>query len=314
MRCAANVVVVASIVAVARGLIIDRRGAPDLVVANGSKELASTGNASAQHPDTSFYACSGSHCTVNNTKMKADLQSGLILFLGCSLDIYAIKHFCTAAHAPLIGFDNNFAYMAHCTMGSFTLVYVFQPGATGAPYWRDYVGTLDSYQIIAKSTKDVVQKFGQEPTAIVVDASLWDVSNWWLREGTPPEPYPVPHDYISSWCHTDLPHLLQKAQDSYPHTKIAFRTPPPVFVGNEYGQSPPIVDEMVKCVRGKVDFVNKMVYSKYHMIDFNALVGQFFLHHPGPQLNFYADVLHPGEQLSMAYMNEVLQWVRGFHR
>jgi len=310
MRCAANVVMLASLMAMARSLIVrpDRNG----TAVKDSKVLASPKTAALTHHDTSFYACDSSNCTVNNTKMKAEL-SGLVLFLGCSLDIYAIKHFCTAAHAHLVGFENNFAYMSHCTMGSLTLVYVFQPGATAPPYWKDYVGTQTSQQIITQSTKDIVAKFGQEPMAIVVDASLWDVSSWWQRSSMPPEPYPIPHADINRWCYTDLPQLLQVVEDSYPRSRIAFRTPSPVFLPNSYGQSPQIVNDMVKCVRDRTDFVTKKVYSKYELIDFNKLVEQFFLHHRGPQTDFYEDVLHPGEQLSMAYMNAVLQWVRGFH-
>jgi len=334
MRCAANVVVLASIVTIARSLVIsDRRGTPakdgkelaspkalnSTTPAKDGKELASPKAAAVIGHDTSFYACDSSnvthqapHCTVNTTKMKAELQSGLLLFFGCSLDIYAMKHFCTAAQATLVGFENNFAYMAYCTMGGFTLVYVFQPGATAAPYWKDYVGTLSSQQIITQSTKDVVQRFGQEPTAIVIDSSLWDVSSWWQRVGMPAEPYAVPHADITRWCYTDLPQLLDYVGASYPRSRIAFRTAAPVFIGNNYGQNPPIVNEMTKCVRDRTDFVTKKLFSKYHLIDYNKLVEQFFLHHPGPPTNFYEDVLHPGRQLSMGYMNEVLEWVRGF--
>jgi len=322
MRCAPNVVVLASIVASVQSLLLSHSGREVASNRRGVPTI-STGDPALPNNDTfhddleveSFYACASSNCTVNKTKIKAELSSGLIMFLGCSLDIYAIKHFCTAAQATLIGFENNFAYMSYCTMGGFTLVYVFQPGATAPPYWKDYVGTLTSQQIVTQSTQDVVQRFGREPTAIVVDSSLWDVSSWWQRLGMPLSPYPASQSDITRWCHTDLPQLLQFVADSYPRSQIGFRTAAPVFTPNEYGQQPEIVNEMTRCVRGQLDFMTQKVFGKYQLIDFNKLIEEFMLHHAhiGPRLSFYNDVLHPGRQLSMAYMNSVLKWVRGFH-
>jgi len=283
------------------------RGTPDMV-----EKESPPSNHSVMSSHESYYNCSGDHCNVNTTKMKAELQSGLILFLGCSLDIYAIKHFCNSAQATLVGFENNFAYMAHCTMAAFTLVYVFQPGATAPPYWKDYVGVATSQQIIAQSALDVVTMFGREPSAIVVDASLWDVSSWWQRFNMPPEPYAVPEADIARWCNTDVPQLLSWVATAYPRTPIAFRTPPPVFPNNGYGQQPAIVDTMVTCMASKRDVLTNKVYAKYDLIDYHGLVQQFFLHNPGPPLQFYADVLHPGQRLSMVYMNAVLEWVRSF--
>merc|ERR1719359_54103 len=274
MLCVANVVVLLDIAVIASGLVIKGPDEEPALLKHANADVhgvtkhadreplsfAGAGNyshdtSSNYSHDTSYYTCAGSSCNVNTTKMKAELQLGLILFLGCSLDIYAIKHFCTSAHANLVGFENNFAYLAYCTMAGFTLVYVFQPGATAPPYWKDYVGTQTSQQIITQTAKDVVNMFGREPTAIVVDASLWDVSNWWQKHGMPPEPYPVPRADIARWCHTDLSQLLSQVETAFPRTKIAFRTPPPVFTGNSYGQSPDIVNEMVKCIRDDaVDF------------------------------------------------------------
>lgn len=263
-------------------------------------------------PVTPYYTCSGSTCSVNMTKMTAELQPGLILFLGCSLDVYAINHFCTAAETGIVGFTNNFAYLAHCKVGGVTLVYAFQPGASPPPYWKHYTGAATSQQIISQSAKDVAATFGEKPMAIVVDSSLWDVSNWWQKDGMPPEPYPVPHAEIAQWCQTDVPQLLHWVDTAFPGTKIAFRTPPPVFPNNDYGQSPQTVDEMVGCLRANAtDHTTQKVFSQYHLLDFNELVEQFVSHQAVPTLQFYEDVLHPGRQLSMVYMNAVLEWVHG---
>lgn len=252
----------------------------------------------------------GNRDDVSISKVKTDMSSGLILFLGCSLDIYAINDMCASGQGQLVGFTNNFAYMAYCTLATYTLVYVFQPGASAAPYWKDFVGTLTSQQIIEQSSKDMVIKFGREPTAVVVDSSLWDVSNWWQKAGMPAEPYQVPAADIHRWCHTDLPALLLKVEQMYPRSRIALRTPPPVLGSNTYGQSIDIVNAMVSCVRSEADFISNKVYGKYTLIDFNKIVQTFFLHQTGPQLSFYKDVLHPGPQLSVEYMKAVLQWVR----
>jgi hypothetical protein len=267
-------------------------------------------SAAAASEDAVYYSCKGSECTVNTTKMNTELNSGLILFFGCSLDILAIKWFCRAAHSELYGFTDNFAYMAHCTVGGFTMVYVYHPGASLPPYFHGYVGTLTTNEIVDRSAHDIVLKFGQRPTAIVVDSSLWDVSNWWQKSGFPPEPYPVPSPFIAHWCQMDLPNLLLYIGAAYPEIPIAYRTPPPVFVGNEYGQSPQIIDAMNQCINEKVEFLSKKVYSKYKLIDFYGIVKKAFLHTTDPQ-SIYRDVLHPGQELSLSYVNHVLQWVRG---
>lgn len=262
----------------------------------------------------SYYSCTGSNCTVNTTKMSLDFQSGVILFLGCSLDILAIKSFCKAAHSQLYGFEDNFAYLSHCVVGAFTLVYVYHPGATAPPYFHGYVGTITTQEIIDRSSKDVAAKFGQGPTAIIVDSSLWDVSNWWAKTGFPPEPYPVPSQFMAHWCYYDLPNLLQYTAAAFPGIHIAYRTPPPVFTGNEYGQSPEIIDALNACIKEHaVDFMDKKtVYGKYGLIDFYGIVKNAFLHVQGNPISIYDDVLHPGTDLSMSYINHVLQWVRGF--
>jgi hypothetical protein len=239
------------------------------------------------------------------------VDKGVILFLGCSLDVFAIKHFCTSAQSQLIGFENNFAYLAYCSAGGFTLVYAFQPGASAPPYWRDYVGTLNSQQIILQSSQDIPKYFGRPPTAVVVDASLWDVSNWWQKAGMPPEPYPVPQRELSQWCHTDLPQLLSWVSAAYPKSEIAFRTPPPVFPGNGYGQSVANVEEMNRCAKDwGYDAMTQKVFQNYHLIDYHDLVEKFLLHQTGPRLSFYKDVLHPGKELSLEYINTVMTWVR----
>merc|ERR1719359_1319146 len=267
MLCVANVVVLLDIAVIASGLVIKGPDEEPALLKHANADVhgvtkhadreplsfAGAGNyshdtSSNYSHDTSYYTCAGSSCNVNTTKMKAELQLGLILFLGCSLDIYAIKHFCTSAHANLVGFENNFAYLAYCTMAGFTLVYVFQPGATAPPYWKDYVGTQTSQQIITQTAKDVVNMFGREPTAIVVDASLWDVSNWWEKHGRPADPYPVPLAEIGLWCNRYVPNLLNWVQKQYPSAGIAFRTMPTVFPNNGYGQNADNIETMVKCI------------------------------------------------------------------
>lgn len=232
----------------------------------------------------------------------------LLLFLGCSLDLNAVKAICAAAGTPLIWTPGTelitampfHYYLAHCTIEDATVAFIFHPGSAPPPYFYFYVdnggGTVTTQQIINKSVADVTQTFGQLPSAIVVDASLWDVATWWQKKGFPALPYPVPQAEITQWCREDVPRLLLQVQSVYPAIPVAFRTPPPVFGGAEFGLMQSIVDSMVGCIAGGA-------LTQYAVIDYYSLAQP-------PNRELYADDIHPGYELSLKYGNVALAWMR----
>lgn len=271
----------------------------------------------ANHADAALYTgCNGTACSTDVSKVKHDLKNDLVLIFGCSLDINAIEYFCKNAGAPVKNFAtrNPFSYLAHCDVGTFTLAYIFHPGASPAPYFNEYAGTATTRDVVKNSVHDVQMQFGRQPTAVIVDASLWDVSNWWQKHGRPTVSYAAPKAEILRWCDRDVPELLGWVQTNFPQSGVAFRTPPTVFNDNTYGQRTWIIEGMVACIEQHKDPLNKL-YGQYGFIDFHHFVDQALEHAQGPSMPaYYKDTLHPGPALSLMYVNRVLNFVGGLHR
>jgi hypothetical protein len=262
-----------------------------------------------------YFGCNSSSCFVNSKKVETEFGSELILILGCSLDIYAIGYFCSSATGlPMEHFVNSapIGYLVYCNVGHFTIAYAFHPGASPPPYSQEYNAFLGSTQDIVSRTKnDVMVKFGRAPTAIVVDASLWDVANWWQKVGKPAYPYILPSAYVQQWCNKDVPELLTFVAAVYPNTPIAFRTPPTVFSNpNSFGLSPLTVEEMVHCVElHRTAWDANKIYGTFNLLDYHHFVDNTLGTAGGAASQYYRDSLHPGAQLSLTYMNSVLTWV-----
>jgi len=264
-----------------------------------------------------YVGCNTSTCFINSNKVKSTFQNELILILGCSLDIFAIGYFCNAATGtPMdhVVYSTPFAYLASCTVGHFTVVYAFHPGASAPPYGPQYSGMESlgtSRHIISKTKHDVMVKFGREPSAIVVDASLWDVSNWWQKSGSPAWPYPIGYPFIQQWCTKDVPELLMHVAATYPNVPIAFRTAPTVFSDpNSFGLSGGTVAQMVHCIEQHKDGFGRL-YGTFDVIDYHHFVENTLTQAGASAGVFYRDSLHPGAQLSLLYMNNVLTWAQG---
>jgi len=263
-----------------------------------------------------YCGCNSSACNVDAGRLERELTHELILIMGCSLDINAIEYFCNAVGSTVEKFKtvNPFSYLSHCNVGRFTLAYMFHPGSSPTPYFTEFAGTATTKNVVTNSLHDVRMQFGRDPSLIVVDSSLWDVSNWWEKKGRPAAPYPVPTADIHSWCTQYVPELLAHVQTVYPHSGIAFRTAPTVFAANGYGQQPEIIDAMVQCIATKKDPMNRL-YGKYGYIDYHNFVDEVLQHAAGPAMKtYYKDSLHPGPTLSLMYMNKVLNLARGLQR
>lgn len=282
-------------------------GVPEKYLVDATRVAISSDTGAGQ-----YCGCNSTMCNVDVGKVEHELANDLILIFGCSLDINAIEYFCNAVGSPLKNFQtrNSFSYLAHCDVGKFTLAYVFHAGASDPPYFSEYGGDATTATVVKNSVHDVMLQFGREPSMVLVDASLWDVSNWWEKNGRPKSPYPVPHANIEKWCTKDVPKLLAWVQHVYPRSGVAFRTPPTVFPDNGYGQDAANIDAMVKCIAEQKDPLNKL-YGKYGYIDFHDFVDEALQHTPTPMQTYYKDSLHPGPTLSLMYMNKVLNWARG---
>jgi len=266
---------------------------------------------------TQFCGCNSSSCSVDAAKVDVEFHDTLVLIFGCSLDVRAIGYLCHAANGVTMESIVNsapFSYLASCSVGSVTLAYVFHPGASPPPYSSEYnqaiLGT--TRDILQRSHHDVMVKFGREPTAIIVDASLWDISNWWGKLGRPAYPYPAASafPYLAQWCNVDVPQLLTAVATIYPNSAIAFRTAPTVFGGHDNtGQNPLLVDAMVDCINHYRDPLGK-IYGKFGLIDYHQFVDTMLQGAGASGATYYQDSLHPGAGLSLMYMNNVLNWVK----
>lgn len=273
---------------------------------------------------TSYISChvNPNGCAVNWQKIGAELTSQVVLFFGCSLDIYAVDYFCKAANAPIVGFSRGettsygTGNLAYCNVGGMILAFSFHPGVSGPPYFKACddvlhgscsgpVTTVNSATLIQLSVAAVVASFGRPPTSIIVDSSLWDVAAWYLRDGSPPEPYVAPIAHINYWCHTSYPTLMHAVQLASPTSKLAFRTAPRVEFMAGYGHSMANIDAMNACLRASA--LTSLV--GYQVIDYNNLVERLLLQQGGGAAAYYDDAFHPGVLPSMVYIDWALQWV-----
>lgn len=264
-----------------------------------------------------YCGCSESSCFINSAKVKSTFQNQLILILGCSLDINAIGYFCSASTGvPMesVVMSSPFSYLAHCDVGQFTIAYAFHPGASPPPYNPAYNQALlgSSVDIVSRTKSDVVTKFGREPVAVVVDASLWDVGNWYNKAGSPPYPYAIPDAFMQQWCTKDLPAFLKHVHNVYPNSHVAFRNAPTIFANpNSYGLSALEVEKMVACLELSKDSFGKL-FGSFAYIDFHHMVDVTLQTSGSGASAWYKDSLHPGPQLSLMYINNVLAWVNQF--
>jgi len=273
---------------------------------------------------TSYITCHvrPNGCAVNTYKIGLELTSQVVLFFGCSIDIYAVDYFCKAANAPTVGFSRGATTsygagnLAYCNVAGLILAFSFHPGVSGPPYFKACDGvlhtacsgpgtTVHSSTLIQQSVASVVATFGKAPSSIVVDSSLWDVAAWYLRDGSPPEPYVAPAPHINYWCQASYPALMHAVQTASPTSKLAFRTAPRVEFIAGFGHSMANIDAMNACLRGSA----LTSLSKYQVIDYNTLIENLLVQQGGGASAYYDDAFHHGVLPSMVYIDWVLQWV-----
>lgn len=279
----------------------------------------------AKVPPGVYSACkiNPNSCQVNANQVSADLGSRVVLLFGCSIDIYALDYFCKSAGAQVVGFTRGpndggvFAAgnLAYCSIGGTTLAYSFQPGVSGPPYSghcneilkRD-CSKVQSAQLVQDSVNAIVTKFGQPPTAVVVDSSLWDVTSWWRLDGRPPEPYVAPLHRLHRWCQQDFPALLHAVHMAIPNGKVAFRNAPPIDFAPGYGHSMQNINTMNECLATSRINGNMRWYPQF---DYHHIVESVLSQYNVSAASVYYDAYHPGVIPSVFYIDSVLQWAKG---
>jgi hypothetical protein len=236
----------------------------------------------------------------------------LVWLLGCSVDWHAFTQACQNADVPVMHTEG----VQYCTFSATTLVFTFHPGATPPPYYHyqdlnfDHTTTQD---IVRSQSERINNIFLHLPDAIVVDSSLWDVANWWTRDGRPGRNWHASHADIDLWCDTTVPKFLKFVQDTVPHSRVAFRSIPPVFDTCWEGylcNATETVDKMNSCLMKSKDAATHQLYGEHALIDWNEVIQSTEKVLPGPLRQLYNDNVHPGPQLSLAYMDAALKWAR----
>lgn len=214
----------------------------------------------------------------------------LVWLLGSSLDKNALEWACPGG---LPEKANN-----SCIINGMTFVWTFLP-----PF-----RPLDG--IVRGDLGMLQQRFGKVPDATIVDLSLWDVKDWWEKAGKPTD-WPVPHKEVNQWCHDTIPNFLPVVQEMMPHCHVAFRSQPPVYATHWdglwfMGKGDKVVEEMYQCVKkeAKDVSVTGTIFGKYSFIDYYKIVAEY----PGDRRKLYKDDLHPGREMSLAYMAEAEKW------
>lgn len=266
--------------------------------------------------------------TVHSTSKSRDLRFNkayvgaypkLVWFFGVSIDSMAVDSYCNANHAAIhvildtqySNSDLQHAGSKWCAVNGLTIVFSLFPGATPPPYFRGWKSkTLATpHSIMAFRLWQIQGTFGKAPDAVIVDSSLWDVANWWQKDGSP-QNWPMPDLQIKTWCESTIPAFLMDLQGRLPNSHIALRTIPPVFAtrGSEWAfarRGPEIVSKMNSCLWNQ-----HQLYGKYPLIDYNAAVHSMVTQWGGSMRQWYIDDLHPGPQLGVACVTVALGWAR----
>jgi len=281
---------------------------------SGNSTWAKTQDPLFSNPLMSFDVASNTTCSGSECRFKSVHSSTakLVWFLGCSLDSQAVVHTCWSGGAPASQSEDPL--FKFCTFNGFTLVFTFHPGATPPPYYDYYKFETTTQHIVQTSLLQIQHMFGKLPDATVIDSSLWDVANWWKKNGAPTN-WPVPTKEISQWSSYTVPTFLDFVQATIPSTHVAFRTAPPVFPSCQPGfeymcRGPEIIEMMYGLMIKATNPTTHLLYNKYTLIDYHQVVLSQHKALGGDLRLLYNDNTPPGRDLSLAYIGAVLNWVQ----
>jgi len=273
-------------------------------------------NSAALSPDFNATRASAQELDLTTALLARGKASKLVWFLGCSIDRYATLQACQNANA-VIQTDGVGSHSHYCTFGGLTLLFTFIPGATPPPYYHYHDLNFDhttTQYIITSESKQIEQIFSKPPDSIVVDSSLWDIANWWTKDGSPSQHWHASPTDISHWCQATVPDLLKFVQFTVPRSRIALRSIPPVFNTCWEGYLCEVsgaIDEMNKCLLNSQGSTSLQLYDKYSLLDWSDVIHSTEKALGGPLRKLYKDDVHPGPELASAYMDAALKWAMG---
>jgi hypothetical protein len=208
------------------------------------------------------------------------------------------------------------------------LGYVFHPGVglygdLKPPFFNHSRYTIDHDSIVTLPKElyhHASMMVGTEsPEMIVVDSSIWDLSNWAAWQNTK-----VPEERLQQWCDHDLPNLLNHVSAAFTKSRIVFRNAPP-FREPSFPDRPWLdndaVEYMHKCVMASAKKNHGKLYGQYPVIDFYKIVSEMVAQTPhSPGDSYYEtarnaayvwqnDGYHPSKVPARHYVNEILKMV-----
>lgn len=246
----------------------------------------------------------------------------LVLFLGCSVDFHILQAACAKPEAGYIG-----ATELACSYNDLVLMYAFHPGATPPPYYDalNHPSSLTSHDIVNLRLKSIFLNFGRLPDVVIVDSSMWDVANWWGKDGSP-KVWPVPATaglksppgwlassmakHVDPWCHETVPNFLKFVQTAVPNGVVLSRLPFPVFDDDYQPYAAHLhetINMMTSCLRKAP---NTWTLDTPTMVNTAAKrIGGSYLT-PDILRKLYSDNLHPGPKLSLGILDQITSWVK----
>lgn len=195
-----------------------------------------------------------------------------------------------------------------CQVEDITLAYMFHPGAGDPPYYAAFrpfnihntthgIVQLDAPEFVGRALK------GKQPVAVVVDSSLWDMTNWWMRARRPKNDG-WHQSYVDTWCEDTLPALLDVAQKTFPESRVFFRSAPTVPMPH-LGQTPVIIEAMRACILSNME--GNKFRGQFEVIDFHAMFDKLLedekkILPTNATSQLYRDDFHPGAVAARQYI------------
>jgi len=249
-----------------------------------------------------------------------------VFFLGSSVDRYAVAYLCRT--------DGKKFYRLNCVDEERDLAIGFRAhpgvGMNGdfqPPFWNHTFPMVEhsevsSSQELHKEVMGIMNMKGEQfPDMVVVESSLWDLFTWasWGLKN-------VTEERLHQWGHSDLKHLMARVSETFPQSRIVFRTAPRVHhsvflqvilkdeshhaYSVEYPDIAVVSVEAIDSMRREVDkqMQNGKLYGLYEVVDYYKIMNDLIEERgfADPSL-WMKDGTHPSREPSRRYMNEVLQ-------
>ena len=227
-----------------------------------------------------------------------------VLAIGDSVDRDAIQRACNhfgAEFKPYVKLTTklrgknsyNFCHIPelNVTLGQFMNFGVFKE-----PYWKFaypipsefHVDNVEHIRLDAANFSKLLPD-GQ-PTIVIVQSYLWDLAREWMVRGKLKRYWQPEPGFVHQWF-ARVKKLLAVVKDTFPSSKVMWRTAPPPKEGED-GRNNRIIHSMNEIMRSYAS------HAGLEIIDYGSM-----LQGMSPEKSF---ATHPGIDASLAYMNVLL--------